>query len=407
MRAYRELFAVPEVRPLVVSAVTTRIAAPMLTLTLFLAVVDLGRSYAAAGLVLTGFAAALALSVPVSARLVDRLAAHRILLGLLAAHLTAYVVLIVALAQDLPTGVLVGCAVALGATSPPAGPVVRATWPAFVPPQRLPAAFALDAVVNEAMYVTGPLVVSVLLLFADPIVVTGVAGLAMLIGILLLVSTPGVRRRVGTVGADRRNYLGPLASGQVRLLLAIIVCDAFVFGAVIVAAPAAAAEADSAGAAGLLVGAVSLGTVVSALVYGTRPRAASLGRQLALFHAVSALLVAGVSQAPTLLALGIALLAVGLVGGPRDTLHQLALGEAAPARYRTEAFAWMGSSMWAGYALGSGAAGQLISLAGDDVDVAFLMAGGVTALAALLSLMVSGEPAEATPVVARSSRSRR
>ncbi|WP_203708496.1 MFS transporter, partial [Asanoa iriomotensis] len=391
VRAYRELFAVPEVRPLVVSAVATRIAAPMLTLALFLAVVAAGRSYAAAGLVLTGFAAALALSVPVSARLVDRLAPRRILLGCLAGHLTAYAIMIFALAQGLSTGVLVGCAVALGVSTPPAGPVVRATWPAFVPRQRLQTAFALDAVVNEAMYVTGPLVVSLLLLFTDPIVVTGVAGLAMLVGILLLVSAPSVRRREASDDAERRNYLGPLESGQVRLLLAVIVCDAFAFGAVVVAAPAAAAEADSPGAAGLLIGAVSLGTVVSALVYGTRPPATSLARQMFLFHAATALVLAGVSRAPTLLLLGCALLALGLVGGPRDTLHQLALGDAAPERYRTEAFAWMGSSMWAGYALGSGAAGQLISLVGDDVDAAFFAAGGVTALAALLSLLVRGQ----------------
>ncbi|SNT64609.1 Predicted arabinose efflux permease, MFS family [Asanoa hainanensis] len=385
MRAYRELFAVPGVRSLAVAAVATRIAAPMLTLALFLAVVDAGRSYAVAGLVLTGFAAALALSVPVSARLVDRLAPRRILLGWSAAHLTAYAVLILALATGSSIGVLVTCAVALGASAPPAGPVVRATWPAFVPSHRLQTAFALDGVVNEAMYVTGPLLVSLLLLFVGPIVVVGVAGLVMLVGILLLVRTPSVRPRAT---AERRNYLGPLSTGQVRLLLVMIVCDAFAFGAVVVAAPAAAAEADSPGAAGLLVGAVSLGTVLSALVYGTRPRATSLGRQLVLFHAVSALVVAGVSLAPTLLVLGLALLAVGLVGGPRDTLHQLALGEAAPTQYRTEAYAWMGSAMWVGYALGSGAAGQLISLAGDDVDVAFVAAGGVTALAALLSPLV-------------------
>ncbi|MEV4538739.1 MFS transporter [Asanoa sp. NPDC049518] len=402
MRAYRELFAVPEVRPLVVAAVATRIAAPMLTLALFLAVVDAGRSYAAAGLVLTGFAAALALSVPVSARLVDRLAPRRILLVWSAGHLTAYAIAILALAQGSSTGVLVGCAVALGVTAPPAGPVVRATWPAFVPPHRLQTAFALDAVINEAMYVAGPLLVSMLLLFVDPVLVTAVTGLVMLGGILVLVSTPGVRRRAASGGAGHRNYLGPLASGQVRLLLTIIACDAFAFGAVIVAAPAAAAEADSPGAAGLLVGAVSLGTVISALVYGTRPRTTSLGRQLIAFHAVSALVVAGASLAPTLLVLGIALLAVGLVGGPRDTVHQLALGEAAPTPYRTEAYAWMGSCMWIGYAIGSGAAGHLISLVGDDVEVAFLAAAGVTALAASLALLVRPAPAraelaEATP----------
>jgi MFS family permease len=387
MRAYRDLLAEPEVPRLILAVVTTRLAPPMLTLTLLLAVVDAGGSYASGGLALTAYAVAVAVCVPFSARLIDRYAARRILLGLLAAHLSLYALFAVALLAGWPAGVLVGCAAALGVTVPPCGPVSRATWPSLVGPARLPTAFALDGALNETMYVTGPVLVSGLLLVTRPIVVLGVVAAILTAGVLLLVTTPSVRRREPARTGVRRDYLGPLATGQVRIILAVLVLSAFTFGAVMVGGPAAASGAGSRNAAGVLVAAICVGSVVSALIYGSRPRRGAPGRQLAVTHLAAAAVLAGAGWAPSLLVLGVLLVAVGAVSGPQDTLLQVVLGEAAPERFRTEAYAWMGAAMWAGYALGSGAAGQLIHVSGSP-GAAFLGAAAVALLAAPLSLLV-------------------
>ncbi|WP_433824489.1 MFS transporter [Actinoplanes sp. CA-015351] len=400
MRAYRELFAVPEVPRLILAIVTTRLAPPMLTLTLLLAVVDAGGSYASGGLALTGYAVAVAVCVPFSARLIDRFRAHRILLGLLVANLAVYAVLAAALLGGAHTGVLIACAAALGVTAPPSGPVARATWPSLVDTERLQTAFALDGALNETMYVGGPVLVSALLLVTSPIVVLGLVAAILTIGVLLLAGTPSLRRRPAARTGLRRDYLGPLATGQVRLILAVIILSAFTFGAVMVGGPAAATGAGARDAAGVLVAAICVGSVISALIYGSRRRRGAPGPQLAVTHAAVALVfVAAAALAPALLLLAPLLLLAGLVIGPQDTLIQVVLGEAAPERFRTEAYAWMGASTWAGYALGAGFAGQLIDATGNP-GAAFLVAAGISLLAAPLSLLVkpaaqitAGQPA--------------
>ncbi|MFC7531496.1 MFS transporter [Actinoplanes sp. GCM10030250] len=397
MRAYRDLLAVPGVPALLLAAVLTRIAPPMLTLTVLLAVADATGSYATAGLALTGYAAALALCVPVTARLVDRYAPSRVLLGCLTGHVIAYGVLMTALALDLPAGALIAATVALGVTAPPAGPVVRATWPSFVPEERLHTAFALDGVLNEALYVLGPVVVSALLVLTEPIVVLGLVAATMTAGILVLLGVPAFRRRRAARAVGRRDYLGPLTSGQVRVLLTIITGEAVAFGAIVVGAPVAAAAAGRRDAAGILVGAISLGAVVSALVYGSRARGGSARVQLAVLNLGSAALLAAAGVAPILLVAGLALLGAGLLGGPRDTMYQLLLGEAASVNYRTEAYAWMGAATWAGYGLGSGFAGQLIHLSGEGALAAFVLAAGATMVAGLLSLLIRRAPADMAP----------
>jgi MFS family permease len=393
VRAYRELWARPEVPRLLLAVVTTRLAPPMLTLTLLLAVVDAGGSYASAGLALTGYAVAVACCVPFSARLIDRYRAHRILLALLAAHLTVYAILAVALLGGGHSGLLIACAAALGVTAPPCGPVSRATWPSLVGTERLPTAFALDGALNETMYVTGPVLVSGLLLVTRPIVVLGVVAAILTAGVLLLVTTPSVRRRNPARSGLRRDYLGPLATHQVRVILAVLVLSAFTFGAVMVGGPASAAGAGKADLAGVLIAAICVGSVVSALIYGSRARRGAPGPQLALSHLAVATVLAAAWWAPSLLVLGLLLVAAGAVSGPQDTLAQVVLGEAAPERFRAEAYAWMGAAMWAGYALGSGAAGHLIDATGAP-GAAFVAAAGVALLAAPLSLLVKPARAE-------------
>jgi MFS family permease len=388
MRAYRELFAIREVRSMVLILLLTRVAAPMLALSLLLAVVAATGSYASGGLVLTGYAGALAVFVPIASRLVDRAPARRVLLGWLCGNVVAYPAMIVSLYAKAPVGVLIAVAVLLGATTPPAGPVTRGLWPSLVPAQRLQTAYAFDAVLNESLFVGGPLVVSALLLVAPPSVIVAVVGACVLCGVLLLVNVPSVRDRRPADDPEPRDYLGPLAHAQVLILLGIIVCDTFAFGSMMVGVPAAAAHLGSRTLAGVLLSVGSLGAVISGVIYGARPRAKAPGRQLAVFHLAGAILLVLAGQVGVMALFALIILGVGLVGGPRDTLHQVVLGEAAPKRYRIEAFAWLGTFMWVGYAGGTAATGQFVQRAGGETTVAFIAAGCAAAVAAALSLLV-------------------
>ncbi|MFI0821153.1 MFS transporter [Streptomyces sp. NPDC021098] len=375
----------PEVARLAVSAVTTRITAPLLSLGLLLAVNSSLGSYGSAAGVLSGYAGALAVAVPVAGRLVDRLRPRRVLACCLLANLAAYAVLLWALTRHAPVGVLIASAAALGATTPPSGPVVRSSWPVLVSGEQLKTAFALDAVLNEVMFVTGPLIVSGLVAFASPDAAVVFAACATTAGVLLLmtVSLPPPKAE----RAERR-LLGPLSHGQVRVLLGIVVCDTVAYGGIVVAVAALGGGDGSGGASGVLLSVLSLGTVISALIYGARERNGRPGPQLALYHAASTALLLIGAQVSHLVWAALILLVVGAVGGPRDTLHQVVLGEAAPEEYRTEAFAWMSTFMWAGYALGTSLSGQLVSANGGSHTWAFIGAAAAAGLASAVSLLV-------------------
>ncbi|CAM3748360.1 MFS transporter [Kibdelosporangium persicum] len=395
MRAYVALFTHSDVRRLAIAAVATRIAAPMLSLSILLGVEAAYGSLGAGGLVLTGYAAALAVGVPVAGRLADRFQPLRVLLWYLVIHVIAYVLLILFLWHAVSVGALVGSAILLGVSTPPAGPIVRSSWQAVVPKEQVKTAFALDAVLNETMFVTGPLIVSALVAIASPLAAVIFAGSCTLAGVTLLLTVPALRARQAGEAKDGnrfRRLLGPLGQGQVRVLLTILVCDTLAFSSIIVGITALATAQNAASAPGILLSLASGGAVVSALLYGARERKGQAQRQLAMYHAASAVLLAIMTQVDSLVLAAVVLVGVGLVGGPRDTLHQLVLGEAAPADQRTEAFAWMSTFMWVGYALGTALAGQLVTAADGGSDTTFVAAAGAAALAALASLLVRPAP---------------
>ncbi|MFI0780493.1 MFS transporter [Streptomyces sp. NPDC021212] len=214
MRAYLALLGRPGVARLAVSAVTSRVAAPMISLSLLLAVNSSLGAYGSAAGVLSGYAAALAVAVPVAGRLVDRLRPRRVLAACLLANMAAYAVLLWALTRHAPVGVLIASAAALGATTPPAGPVVRSSWPVLVSGEQLKTAFAFDAVLNEVMFVTGPLIVSGLMAFASPNAAVVFAACGTTTGVLLLMTVPlpppkeeRVERHVNIVAAMVRDGL--------------------------------------------------------------------------------------------------------------------------------------------------------------------------------------------------------
>lgn len=390
MRAYLSLLSRPQVARLAISAVASRIAAPMLSLSLLLAVNSSLGSYGSAAGVLSGYAASLAVAVPVAGRLVDRLRPRRVLACYLVANMAAYAVLLWALTQHASVGVLIASAAVLGATTPPAGPVVRSSWPVLVSGEQLKTAFALDAVLNEVMFVTGPLIVSGLMAFASPNAAVVFAACSTTAGVLLLLT---VSLPPPTGERAERHFLGPLSHGQVRVLLGIVVCDTVAYGGMVVAIAALAGGDGSGGSSGVLLSVLSLGAVISALIYGARERKGRPGPQLAMYHAASAALLLISAQVSHLVWAGLVLLVVGMVGGPRDTLHQVVLGEAAPEEYRTEAFAWMSTFMWGGYALGSSLSGQLVSADDGSHTWAFAAAAAAAALAAVVSLLVRPTPA--------------
>lgn len=388
MRAYRDLLATPGVGRVLVAALATRLTTSMLSLALLLATHEATSSYATAGLALAGHAMALAIAAPVYGRLADRTHPRVVLLACLGAHLVAYAGLVTVLSTsgDSPQLIVIA-AIAVGASAPPASALTRAIWPRLVPAHLLPTAYALDAVSNQATFISGPLLVTAGLLVAPALTLIGIAGLATTAGVALLSSSRTLDRP-----ADRGpelstgHPLGPLADGRGVLLLGIAALGAFSYGAAQIGAAATAGHLGQADLTGLLTSALAAGGVVGGLGYGMRSWNGDRRTRLVLLYLASAGGLALATASPTLALLAAAFAAIGLVEGPRDALEQVMLGDTTRARYRTETFAWLNTFMWAGYGLGTSATGALV---GPGSGAAALLTGAAAcALAATIATRV-------------------
>ncbi|TDV54049.1 MFS transporter [Actinophytocola oryzae] len=386
MRRYRELLRIPGVRGLTAAVLLGRVSTSMLNLALLVALTQ-RHGYASAGLIVMVFAVVNAIAGPVRGRQADRREPHRVLLTMVAAHTVAWVGLVAGLFTNAPVAVLCVATGLLGATIPPAGPVVRGLWPTIIPAEQVTTAYAFDAAVNTATFLTGPMIAGGLLLLMPAQAVVAVTGVVKLSGDLLIALTPALRAKRET--KRRGGFLGPLAQPRVRLLLGMVVLDTFCFGCLEVAAVAAA---SGTGRAGVLTSALALGAVVSGLGYGARTWPGSPGAQLVTLHlgGAAVLVLAGMAGSAALVLVAATYTLYGLVNGPVETLQQLLVGDLTPEGQRIEAFAWVFSVMWAGFGIGTTVAGRLVS--DGDPGGALYAAAPAQGVVAIVALAVLSRP---------------
>lgn len=385
MRRYRELLGVPGVRRLTAAVLLSRVTTSMLNLALLVAATQ-SHGYALAGLVMLAYAVSNAVVGPARGRLADRREPRRVLLGLLAGHIVAYGGLLACLATAAPVALLFLAAALLGVTVPPAGPVVRGAWPNLVPTDRLPTAYAFDAALTNATFVSGPMIAGGLLLVLSPAGAVAVTGVLKLAGDASVALAPAIRRPAEPADSTphRGGMLGPLADFRLQRLLVMIVLDTFAFGCLEVTAVVAA---SGQGSAGVFTSMLALGSVVSGIVYGARRWPGSARAQLVTLHAAAALVVAvAAAEAPAgvgLVLIAAAFAVFGLLTGPVETVQQVLVGEVSAPGQRIEAFAWVFSVMWAGFGVGTTVAGRLAELGGTTWTL--LVAAGAQLAIALVA----------------------
>jgi MFS family permease len=398
MRSYLVVLSLPRALPLVASACVSRLASPMITLSLLVAVHATRGSFADGGGVLAAYAVALGTCTPVAGRLADKHGPGRLLGVMLCLHAAAYVLMLTALATGVwPTAGLVGMAALLGATAPPASAVTRSVWPALVPEERLRTAYALDSAITDAAFIAGPLIVTGLTVILSPVTVVAVPGLLVVTGVLMLLWVVPSGRRYNVPMGNSAHSSRPLADARLRVLLGSMAVGTYCYGGMLIAVAAWAAQAGRTNSTGLVTAAFAVGGLIGGLTYGAAMRTTgNRRRQLALFCLPAGIMTAVAAAAPTLLVLGLLIFVTGLVAGPRDVLNQSVLGELADPAHRAEAFAWVNTCMWSGLAAGTGITGQLVYFGGPTIgflSCAVLQCAGAAMVWVVLSRVPGTEPA--------------
>ena len=160
---YRDLLSTPGGKVFSGAAFVARLPISMIGLGIVLLVVSERDQYGLAGAVSATFALVNAVAAPLIARLTDRFGQSRVLapaVGLYAFFLALFVVLVTAGA---PTWTFFATAAATGVFAPSIGSLVRARW-GFVlgSNPRLTTAYAYESVLDEIIFVVGPLLVTLL-----------------------------------------------------------------------------------------------------------------------------------------------------------------------------------------------------------------------------------------------------
>ncbi|MGZ4609705.1 MAG: MFS transporter, partial [Actinomycetes bacterium] len=163
LRPYRELLSTPGGLAFSSAGFVARMPIAMLGLGIVLLVVAHSGRYGLAGAVSATFALVNALAAPLIARLVDRLGQSRVLLPTVALHAFWLVGFVLLAAGGAPTWTLFATAAAAGFFAPSVGSMVRARWGHVLGSgRRLQTAYSYESVLDELIFVLGPLIVTVI-----------------------------------------------------------------------------------------------------------------------------------------------------------------------------------------------------------------------------------------------------
>ena len=252
-------------------------------------------SLAQAGAASAAVALASGLLAPVRGRLVDRHGQRRCLPPMALAFAAALTGM-VAVAGPGPAAVAatIGLAVAAGAAAPPLGASMRVLWLSLVGQgPRLQAAYSLDAVLDELLFVIGPLLAGVLATLYQPAAgVLATAGLAV-VGTLGFVASPVSRAQLGSraeAPAGRAGWAGALGRPGMRTLALSLAGVGAAVGIWELGLVGAAREAGSPEAASCSLAAWAAASGVGGLWYGSRTWRRPPGQR---YLVLLALLVAG------------------------------------------------------------------------------------------------------------------
>lgn len=378
--AYVELLCKRQIQVVVASTLLTGLATGT-PLAIVLMVQHATGSFAQAGAVTAALAIASAVSGPVQGRLIDRLGQTRLLpiFGLIGASLT--IGLVIATLEGAPLWLLIVFAALASAGNAPMFAALRPLWADLVDrPDQMSTAYAVHAVMAEVSFIAGPVVAAVVIALASPAAAVVVITVVKFGGVLAFAATPASRAWRGG-GREHSHWLGALASPGMRTALASDVPFGALFGLLDVAVPAFAKGHGSSAVAGLLLGALAVGSMIGGVVYGSRPRKVSGVRyaQLATFQA-ALMLPLIVSNSP--LALGLSMALAGLAVAPISAVSFGLLDVVAPPGTETEASAWVLTAYQLGLAAGTAAGGLIVD--GPGTTTAFAVASGCAAASAIV-----------------------
>ena len=382
MGEYTTMLRTPGVLRIVTSQLVARFPFGMMSLAFVLHIQRITHSYTLAGLALGFETAGVAISGPILGRWMGAFGARRMLLT--TSMISALAIFAIALAP-LPGQFLVGLCLIVGLSSPPIQVAVRTIYPSLVPKKRMGVLYALDANLQEIIWIVGPVLTTFIAAFLSPVVGVLVMGVIQIIGSIWFTSNHEVREL--KIPKSTRRMGGVLRN---RIVIANAVMGGLLIGSF------SGVEVGTVGVlnlatAGWVISALSIGSLVGGFAFGHR---AKTKWALSRFLIIVVIGYASVYFAPNNpVWMSVAWFIAGLGVAPALGLFGAIIGAALPMSDAAEAYGWVQTGQMLGYA----AAASLVGFIIDSVSgVASLAIAGLCALATLGVALYS---AKFTPVI--------
>lgn len=365
---YADVLAVPGAKVFVAAGLLARLPISMLGIGIVLLVQSGYGSYRAAGVVAALYALVSSVCSPLVARAVDRHGQARVMRPAIAVHLLGLSALVVLAAVGAPLVLVAGAAVVMGTTVGSVGALVRARWAFVLDAGRLSTAFSLESVLDEVVFATGPVLVTVLASALWPPAGLVLAAVAVGVGGAVLLAQRSTEPPATRAAPARGSAV--LTSAGMPVVLVVFVAAGAVFGAVEVVTVAYTAARGVGWSAGVVLAVYALGSLLAGLAYGTVPWRASAGQRFAVGAlgfavGVSTLALVRVLDAlDSVVAVGALLFVAGSAISPMLIAGNALVRElVVPARL-TEGLTWVSTSLGLGVALGAALGGAWVQADG-------------------------------------------
>jgi hypothetical protein len=380
---YRRILSVPGALRFSGSALVGRLPIAMVTIGIVLLATQAGRSYGLAG-ALSGvyLLAAAILAIP-QARLVDRLGQAGVLSVAAVVFGVGLGVFTLVVQTGGPDWLAFVSAAVIGGSFPQVGSCVRTRW-SHVLDQRaeIDTAYALESAVDEVVFMSGPILVTVLATGWHPVAGMATALVAGTGGTLFFAAQhstsppPNPRSGGATPAPIPIAVMGPVCVVGIAL--------GTLFGAAEVATVAFASERDHEGYAGLLLALWATGSLIAGVITGLVHWRVGPARRLRWGAVGMAVAMLPLAFIDSLWVMGGWLFVAGFAIAPTIVASLTIVEQTVPHSRLTEGMAIVETALTAGVAPGAALAGRIIDTHGASrAYLVSLVAGVVAAVAAV------------------------
>lgn len=394
---YGRLLTRPGATSFAAAALLGRLPLSMLGLGIVLVVEQRTGSFGSAGLLAAVLVLAAAVCSPLQGRAADTFGQSPVMAACAVLFAVGMTLLLVAILSSWQAPWPHLCAALAGAASPQTGTMARARWTHLLRHDRelLGSAFALEAVLDEVVFILGPVLVTVLTLQVHDAAGLGFAAAAGALGSGVL----ALQHR--TAPPPRHHDEGrrePMSWAGLAPLLVASLGLGVLFGSTEVLVVAFTKEHGSAGASGPVLALWAAGSLVAGVAVGAVRAAEDQRRRLRITLVVLAATFVPPLFITSVLGLAVAMFAAGLMVAPTLIAAVSIVETAVPPSRLTEALTWTTTGLAVGVAPGAAVAGRIVDRAGASQG--FVVPLVACALAAVVAWTVTPRITAPTPSLA-------